>query len=346
MFRSFWFVGCAVLGLSLCAVARQAKASAVACAEQMKAKAYAQAASCYELAAQQVDQDPSQKAFATLLKERYLRYSALAYQRAAEGAQEAPKAFFLERAVEMLTITFREGYCRAARRCRQNRLLADQMKAQIRYGTLVISSKDPKARIVVKGFRYTQAREKDFTEEVRPGAYQITIRFADTPVQTREVVVPPGDRVLLDVSPTQIKIKVRRVYASRQLPPLILASYIGGVLVIVGGGALGVVGLVRQNEVNARMGDPKQNIAYTDKQFSGDLGAAQIMTVIGMSALGLGIAIVVAGVVAQQTLSPKKNAAENRPKIAEHTRNVLEKAETVGAPRRLGEHSRVLFVAF
>jgi hypothetical protein len=319
----------------------------------MKDKAYTKAASCYELAAQQIDQDPAQKAFATLLKERYFRYSAMAYQRAAEGAQEAPKAFFLERAVEMLIITFREGYCRAARRCRENRLLADQIKAQIRYGTLVISSKDPKANISVKGFRYAQARQKDFTEEVRPGTYRITIVFPDVPAQTREVVIPPGDRVLLDVSPTQIKVKVRRVYTSRQIPPLILASYIGGVLVIVGGGALGVYGLVRQNEVNGIMGDPKQNSSYTDKQFAGDFGTAQILTVVGMSALGLGIAIVVGGVVAQRTLAPKKDDAANRPKTVGTEQEPRPKAKAERLPRWFGQERRfgqerksVLFASF
>ncbi|MCB9640693.1 MAG: hypothetical protein H6728_13785 [Myxococcales bacterium] len=286
-------------------------ASAAACSKMIKAKEYLKAASCYEQAAQQVDQDPAQKSFAVLLKERYFRYSALAFQRAAEATQKAEKAYYLERSVEQLGITIRERYCRAARRCRQNQLLADKLKAQIRYGTLVISSKDPKASITVKGFQYLQVQQKDFTKQVRPGTYTVTVKFPKQAEKQSTVQVGPGEQVLLDVSPVTQKMQVKRLYTSRRVPPLILASYIVGGVLILGGGAMGGYGLFSQTAANAKIGDPNENRTYSDSAYASEIGSARVLTVVGMSAVGLGIAVIVGGAIAQSSLSSRKSPPSN-----------------------------------
>jgi hypothetical protein len=287
----------------------------------LQAKEYAKAGRCYELLLPEVDRDPRQKEFALLLKDRFLRNGALAYQRAAQGEKEpSQRAIFLEAGIALLKVSYREGYCQASGRCKQNGDLSEQMSAAVGYGKLLVGTQDPKAILEVQGVEYKRTESGTFNDpQIRPGRYEVTIRFVGKPPMKREVEVAAGGQVALEVTPAQIKVREIRISTEKKLPPVIFGTYIAGAILALGGAGLGTYGLLQQADLNAQMNDLQRNQTLSDQAYRDGRGTAQILTVVGISALGLGVAVILGGVIAHQASGasvPSKTASHaTRPQM-------------------------------
>ena len=284
------------------------------CRQLFQAKEYAKAGRCYELLLPEVDRDPGQKEFALLIKDRFLRNGALAYQRAAQGEKEpSRRAILLEAGVALLKVSYREGYCQASGRCKQNGDLSEQMSAAVGYGKLLIGTQDPKAILEVQGVEYKRTESGTFNDpQIRPGRYEVTIRFAGKPPMKREVEVAAGGQVALEVTPAQIKVREVRISTEKKLPPVIFGTYLAGAILALGGAGLGTYGLLQQADLNAQMNDLQRNQTLSDQAYRDGRGTAQLLTVIGISALGVGVVVILGGVIAHQAAGasvPPKTAS-------------------------------------
>ena len=261
------------------------------CKSLYKQQQYLQAAQCFKKLLIVVDTKPALKSLAGLLKDRYLRHAAICYVRLAQLEKNIEKSsYYKELAIKLLLRSFKKGYCEASQRCRSNQVFSDQLRKEISYSTLVIITGNKKASIQVKGFKVQQTQTHTFNQKLRPGHYQIIIKFPQKS-SVRQITLEPNRIMTLNVTPTKIIIKQKYIYIAKKIPPLVLTSYIVGGVVAVGGLVLMIYSGMEQGRLNDIRNDPKKARTMTDNEYNQAFDTAQSYMVIGGITLGAGIAI-------------------------------------------------------
>jgi len=301
-----------IVGFFLFLAAFPAEASEKICKQSFQAKKFIKAAKCYQKLVKTVD---SNKAFANilpLLKDRYLRHAAISFNQAAEAsAQLTHKAFYKEKAAQMLLISFQKGYCEAANRCRSNRRLADMLQKQVGYSTLVIVTGNPKAKLGIKGHMYSKETTKDFNKRIRPGKYDIMLTEPGKPVRKKSIDLKPNHTLTLNMSSPQVRVVEKKIIIAKKVPPLVLAGYgVGGALMAAGVGMI-IYSVLAQTGLNEIRQDPKQNKDQTDEQYNADFDSAEAIKIAGGAVIGAGVLALAGSVVAHLVA----NASNKKKKV-------------------------------
>jgi len=273
--------------------------SPVKCRELYRVKKYQAAAKCYLELYGVVDIHKSWSRQPKLYKDRFLRHAGFCYQNAAKASVElAKKSYFFEKASKLFFRSFREGSCEATARCRLHHLHAQRLEKEVKYGFLSVSTREPKASIVVGGYRFRDRSKKSFQKKLRPGHFRIRISFVDGKEVIKKVFVPPGQSVTLDATPAQVVIKNKKIRIARKVPQAIYVSYIaGGAAGILGIGML-IGGISYQVYLNRWLLDVEQNATLSEQDFHSGFDNAEWVKILGSVLAAAGAVTILIGVLA------------------------------------------------
>jgi hypothetical protein len=280
-------------------VINSAEAMEAPCRKHFDGAQFALAAECYKGLLKQVDQNPGVSEIRILLKDRYLVQAAISYNRAAQAAKTVDEiGLHKELAVEQVKHSLREGYCKASQRCLNHQRWVEQMVREIGYSTLIVVTGDEKAAITVSGLRISEVQKGSFNRVLRPGNYRVAIDIPGQKPRTRDIELRGNHRMVINVTPVQIQIVEKRIIIAKKVPPLVLAGYIAGGVLIAGGAALLIYGVVNQSQLNTIRQDPILNKEQSDDDYIRDFGNAQIVSISGGITAGTGVLVLVGGLIA------------------------------------------------
>ena len=292
----FWVASLSwLLGFPLDASAQQE----ADCQRFFREKSFDKAGACYEGVRKSVLAKKRDE-FRDLLEDRYLRNGAVSYAQAAKATNEAGKQSRLRmQAASLLFLSVRSGTCQASNRCDQHRILAERLQEQAQATPLGILTGSEEARITVRGEAYEKRSLGSFNERVLPGRYKVEIVYSPNQTQQREVEIKPGVAFTLNATPTQIKLLEKRIVVADRTPPLVLAGYIAGGVIVAAGIGMLVYAPLEQGRLNAVMEDFKTARTLTDEEYNNGFDQAQTIKVIGAVALGVGVLVVGAALIGQ-----------------------------------------------
>lgn len=263
---------------------------------------YAPAARCFQGLLPKLDQDKNLEGVRPLLKDRYLRNAAIAWNRAAEQQQDiAAKGYHKEQAVLALQESIQQGYCKAAERCTFNQDLIRLLREQIGYGSLVVVTGQAQSNILVVGLHVRQEGAEPFKYDLRPGSYTVTITLPQRAPQIRKIEIKPKHRLVLNVTPTQILLQEREIIVAQKVPPLVIAGYVVGGVALAAGVILSIAGVAIQANLNAVRSDPVAQAQQAEDAYHREFDSAGSVVVAGGVAMGAGALILAGGVVGHLT---------------------------------------------
>ncbi|HAA56985.1 MAG TPA: hypothetical protein DCE42_19620, partial [Myxococcales bacterium] len=302
------------------------------CRALFKQKQYKQAASCFLKLLPVVDKKKELGTIVPLMKDRFLRFASVSLHRAAKAeTASAEKAFLKEQAIKHLLHSFQKGYCESARKCRTNRLFADQLKKEIRYSSLVIITGSPTSTLQVTGYKFSATTKGTFNKQLRPGTYKVLLTFPNKQPAKRTVTLKPNTTKTLNATPDKIIMKEKRIYIAKKLPPIVLVSYIvGGVFVVTGAviGGLGFGELQEYNKLNddldyrnekyppTKDAQGRTVTGYGESEEKAERAEYVNLMIIAGATLGVGVAIVIGGLIMHNV------ASNNKQKPKEEIRNL------------------------
>ncbi|TNE46230.1 MAG: hypothetical protein EP343_24300 [Deltaproteobacteria bacterium] len=285
--------------LVCCSIPTWTEASEGPCRKLFQAKKFGQAATCYQKLFDSVDPTTSSEDIRVLLKDRYLRQGAVAlFQQAQAQTNPAQQSYILELAIKRLSLSLKEGYCKASRRCLSHKQRIAKLRQQIQYTDLIVTTRNDKTIILVEGYKYKQTRVQNFQEALRPGEYTLTLRTPGRKDRVKTLKVRGNRPVFVNVTPVQVKIVERRIIVAKKIPPLVLTGYIAGSLLVAAGAGLLIYGVVHQASLNARLQNPAENANFSDDDYFSGMQQGQTIAVIGSAATGLGVIALASGAIA------------------------------------------------
>lgn len=283
-----------------------AVASEGPCRRHFQNKRFGKAADCYNKLYESVDQTSSSQEIRVLLKDRYLRQGSIAlYQHAQAQTNAAQKSYVLELAIQRLSLSIKNGYCKASRRCLSHKQRIAKLRSMIQYTDLIVTTRDDKTTLIVEGYKYKQSRTKNFQEALRPGKYTLTIRTPGKKDRIKTLLVRGNRPVFVNVTPVQVKIVERRIIVAKKIPPLVLTGYIAGSLLVATGAGLLIYGVVHQASLNARLQNPAENADFSDTDYRSGMQLGQTVAVAGSVATGLGVVALASGAIAHAVTRQK-----------------------------------------
>lgn len=281
-----------------------------------------EAASCF-LALVNASPKGNKDPFLKRQKALYLQYAARCYSsyaKAQEGVSQ--RAYYYELAAVQLRRYLDEKLCDKVYQCRNARGLLQENESKIGYANLVFAGGQKPVSVKIKGFALELAItvQGQSSQKIRPGAYQLEIQEEGQASKQQNVLLSPGQTMLLRVGSSPVV--VRKIFvadkSSKVGPPTgaYVLMGIGGGLLLVGAG-MGIGSLVRSYFVvedidNARL-NLERNFAQYDteehrKKLDGWIGeylALEPINISGWVILGVGSAVFVGGLVWMLVTMPK-----------------------------------------
>jgi|GEM_PF-1518691 len=289
-----------------------AQSEEAACQKHYKSSDFLQAGDCYKnllgtLRTRKRDD------FRDLLEDRYLRNGAICYAKAAEQpAHQASKAVLQNRAADLLMESFRSGTCKASGRCESNRNLADQLLRKIKAAPLAVLTGNEEARITVTGVEYSRQALGQFSESVRPGLYTVEVLFPPSNKKVQSVEIKPGLGKTVNVSADKINILEKNIVIANQTPPIVIAGYVVGGIVLAAAIPMIVYAPLEQGRLNGILSDPKTAKTITDEQYNNEFNTASTILTVGVIAAAVGVVVLGAAAIVH-TLSQSSQSETLRP---------------------------------
>jgi hypothetical protein len=237
---------------------------------------------------------------ASLLKDRFLRDAAISWSNAANAESTPPKrAYLKEIAANTLRDSIKKGFCKASNRCNQHKQLHAQLLKEVGYGQLIVWTGKPGSNIKVTGWKHDKTHKGQISTKIRPGSYKIVISIQGKVTKTKSIIIPPNRSVLLDAKPAEIKVVVKEIIVAKKIPPLVLAGYIAGGALLIGGTVLAILGYTSQTTLNTCRQNP--DCAQNDEQYNREFDQGSTFVTIGYITAATGILVAGGGLVAHMT---------------------------------------------
>lgn len=300
------WVGFAV-GMAILVISSPGWAMGKDCRLLFQQSQYEAAARCFQALLPKLDQNQSLESVRALLKDRYLRNAAIAWNRHGEQqTQMEQKGYYKEQAIAALQQSIDQKFCQAADRCPLNQDLIRLLRGQIQYGSLAVVTGHVQANIVVVGYQFRVQGRESLKRELRPGKYTVTIEVPQRPQQVRAVEIRPKHQLVLNVTPAQIVLQEREIIIPKKIPPLVVTGYVVGGLALATGIVLSVVGVAIQANLNAVRSDPVAQAQQAEDAYHREFDTAGSLVVAGGITIGAGALILAGGVVGQVAANTTK----------------------------------------
>ncbi|TNE48465.1 MAG: hypothetical protein EP343_15350 [Deltaproteobacteria bacterium] len=298
-----WFWGFIVLGWFAC----PAHATETPCRSLYQSKKFVQAAKCFDRLLQSIDKKKQVAEIKRLLKDRYLLQGAISMFQASKMQQVMePKAYYLEQAIVRLQKSVDKKYCKASSRCFRHLRWIERWKQDIRYSRLTIVTGNANSSILLTGYYFSQTQKGNLTQQVRPGTYKVVLKTPGVPTRTQEIQVKPNHRVVVNVTPIQLRLVEKKIVIAKKTPPLVITGYVLGSLFAAAGAGLLAYGLIQQMNLNAIRTDPVAARNQTDSDYLQGMELGRVMGISGSIGAGAGVFLLVGSGIAQSMSGSNK----------------------------------------
>lgn len=306
--------------------AAPSQAQSANCGSLFQAKKYIAAAECFKKKADNMPNALQLSKIQRYLKGQTMRNASLAYQKAATKEQNVEiAAYRREQAIQLLRQYLKENLCQKKYLCQQAKGSVLELLNKIKYTPLsIITQPGKRATVKVTGYKFnlTHISPPQWNKSVRPGRFQIKVRYESGKVVTKKVIVSPGQArtVTMLMAPKLVSPAPKPQSTSSSAVPWVLLGV--GIAIAGGGGGLlgfGMSQTGKRDSLSSELSNEASNKSPAErlvmaadanireriKEMDGAHQTATTMLPLGWALAGVGVATALTGVVLFFVKKPK-----------------------------------------
>ena len=302
--KNFWLIFFFTFGISTQALAN--KAEEKKCAGLYKQQQLNRAARCFQQLAQAL---PSSKKY---YRGRLLRNAASLWQAAAQKAPEAKATLYQKRAYLLLDIYTSQQLCLDAERCKKADETKQKICQKIGCSEIDIKASPAQAQIQISSKKWKKSGVGRIQQTIPPGSYSIIVTSAGRETWKKRIRLRPHTTKKLNIAlkaPLSRKPPPRRI--ERRPPPrrgdppkpkaglpiLAWVGYIGGAVLVVGGGAMAGIGYKQRADFKNDVWDIPGATAPSEAKRNDILGSSKTLFIAGSGIAAAGLGLIVVGII-------------------------------------------------